>query len=133
MSPVNSLDEPVTMASVDSEIVAFDFDERDPRMLEMLRLAVTGARRNGRKVGICGEAPGESSGCRPLSCRDRHRFDQREPIEPAAQDQRGARGEGSRADIMSWSTLEQRNEEARRCMISNYNTPLRKNWNGRPM
>ncbi len=39
------------------EIVAFDFDERDPGMLEMLRLAVTGARRNGRKVGICGEAP----------------------------------------------------------------------------
>jgi hypothetical protein len=26
----------------DSEIVAFDFDERDPGMLEMLRLAVTG-------------------------------------------------------------------------------------------
>jgi pyruvate,water dikinase len=41
----------------DSEIVAFDFDERDPGMLEMLRLAVTGARRNHRKVGICGEAP----------------------------------------------------------------------------
>jgi pyruvate,water dikinase len=41
----------------DSEIVAFDFDERDPGMLEMLRLAVEGARRNGRHVGICGEAP----------------------------------------------------------------------------
>src|SRR5579864_1750838 len=41
----------------DSEIVAFDFDERDPGMLEMLRLAVTGARRNRRHVGICGEAP----------------------------------------------------------------------------
>jgi pyruvate,water dikinase len=41
----------------DSEIVAFDFDERDPGMLAMLRLAVTGARRNHRKVGICGEAP----------------------------------------------------------------------------
>lgn len=41
----------------DSEIVAFDFDERDPGMLEMLRLAVAGAKRNGRKVGICGEAP----------------------------------------------------------------------------
>jgi pyruvate,water dikinase len=41
----------------DSEIVAFDFDERDPGMLEMLRLAVSGAKRNGRKVGICGEAP----------------------------------------------------------------------------
>ncbi|HVB16773.1 MAG TPA: phosphoenolpyruvate synthase [Stellaceae bacterium] len=41
----------------DSEIVAFDFDERDPGMLEMLRLAVEGAKRNHRHVGICGEAP----------------------------------------------------------------------------
>ncbi len=41
----------------DLEIVAFDFDERDPGMLEMLRLAVTGAKRNHRHVGICGEAP----------------------------------------------------------------------------
>jgi len=41
----------------DSEIVAFDFDERDPGMLEMLRLSVTGAKRNHRHVGICGEAP----------------------------------------------------------------------------
>ncbi len=41
----------------DSEIVAFDFDERDPGMLEMLKLAVTGAKRNGRHIGICGEAP----------------------------------------------------------------------------
>ncbi len=41
----------------DSDIVAFDFDERDPGMLEMLRLAVAGAHRNHRKIGICGEAP----------------------------------------------------------------------------
>ncbi len=41
----------------DSEIVAFDFDERDPGMLEMLRLAVAGAKRNHRHIGICGEAP----------------------------------------------------------------------------
>ena len=41
----------------DSDIVAFDFDERDPGMLEMFRQAVTGAKRNGRHVGICGEAP----------------------------------------------------------------------------
>ena len=41
----------------DSHTVAFDFDERDPGMLEMLRLAVTGAKRNRRHVGICGEAP----------------------------------------------------------------------------
>jgi pyruvate,water dikinase len=41
----------------DSEVVAFDFDEADPGMLEMFRLAIAGAKRNGRHVGICGEAP----------------------------------------------------------------------------
>jgi pyruvate,water dikinase len=41
----------------DSEIVAFDFDERDPGMLQMLSMAVLGAKRNRRHVGICGEAP----------------------------------------------------------------------------
>jgi len=41
----------------DSEIVSFDFDERDPGMREMLRMAVEGAHRNRRHVGICGEAP----------------------------------------------------------------------------
>ena len=41
----------------DSEIVAFDFDERDPGMLQMLSMAVAGAKRNHRHVGICGEAP----------------------------------------------------------------------------
>jgi len=45
----------------DSAIVAFDFDERDPGMLEMLRLAATGAKRNHRHVGICGEAPANYS------------------------------------------------------------------------
>jgi len=41
----------------DSDIVAFDFDERDPGMLQMFRLAIAGAHRNHRHVGICGEAP----------------------------------------------------------------------------
>ncbi|MFT7461008.1 MAG: pyruvate,water dikinase, partial [Planctomycetota bacterium] len=43
----------------DSELVAFDFDERDPGVLEMIRLAVEGARRNGRHSGICGQAPSD--------------------------------------------------------------------------
>ena len=43
----------------DSEIVAFDFDERDLGVLEMIRLAVEGARRNGRHSGICGQAPSD--------------------------------------------------------------------------
>jgi len=41
----------------DSEIVSLDFDERDPGVLELLKLAVLGAKRNGRHIGICGEAP----------------------------------------------------------------------------
>ena len=43
----------------DSELVAFDFDERDPGVKEMIRLAVEGARRNGRHSGICGQAPSD--------------------------------------------------------------------------
>jgi pyruvate,water dikinase len=39
--------------------VAFDFDERDPGVKEMLRQAVDGARRNGRHSGICGQAPSD--------------------------------------------------------------------------
>jgi phosphoenolpyruvate synthase/pyruvate phosphate dikinase len=40
-----------------TDIVAFDFDERDPGMLKMLTIAIEGAKRNHRHVGICGEAP----------------------------------------------------------------------------
>ncbi|HEB95988.1 MAG TPA: phosphoenolpyruvate synthase [Sedimenticola thiotaurini] len=43
----------------DSEIVAFDFDERDDGVKEMIRLAVEGARRNGRHSGLCGQAPSD--------------------------------------------------------------------------
>jgi len=43
----------------DSEVVAFDFDERDPGVTEMLRQAIVGAKRNGRHIGICGQAPSD--------------------------------------------------------------------------
>jgi pyruvate,water dikinase len=43
----------------DSEMVAFDFDERDPGVLAFLRQAVEGAKRNGRHSGICGQAPSD--------------------------------------------------------------------------
>jgi phosphoenolpyruvate synthase/pyruvate phosphate dikinase len=43
----------------DSEIVAFDFDERDPGVKEMLRLTIIGARLNHRHAGICGQAPSD--------------------------------------------------------------------------
>jgi pyruvate,water dikinase len=43
----------------DSEVVAFDFDERDEGVKTMIRLAVEGAQRNGRHSGICGQAPSD--------------------------------------------------------------------------
>ncbi len=43
----------------DSEIVAFDFDERDDGVKTMIRLAIEGAKRNGRHIGICGQAPSD--------------------------------------------------------------------------
>ncbi|HTT05775.1 MAG TPA: phosphoenolpyruvate synthase [Steroidobacteraceae bacterium] len=43
----------------DSELVAFEFDERDEGVKMLLQLAVEGCRRNGRHSGICGQAPSD--------------------------------------------------------------------------
>jgi pyruvate,water dikinase len=43
----------------DSGVVAFDYDERDPGVKEMIRLAVEGCRRNRIHSGICGQAPSD--------------------------------------------------------------------------
>ena len=43
----------------DSTLVAELFDERHPAVLEMLRLAIRTAKRCGRKIGICGQAPSD--------------------------------------------------------------------------
>ncbi|MBX7434075.1 phosphoenolpyruvate synthase [Mycobacterium sp. Y57] len=43
----------------DSEIVAFDFDERDEGVKTMIRMAVEGCRRNGIHSGLCGQAPSD--------------------------------------------------------------------------
>jgi len=43
----------------DSAIVAESFDEQDPGMLKILKMAVEGARRNKRHSGICGQAPSD--------------------------------------------------------------------------
>ncbi len=43
----------------DSEMVAFDFDERDPGVKALIAQTVDGARRNGRHSGICGQAPSD--------------------------------------------------------------------------
>lgn len=53
----NDLTQLVLGVDRDSDIVAFDFDERDPGVMEMIRLAIEGAQRNGIPAGICGEAP----------------------------------------------------------------------------
>jgi pyruvate,water dikinase len=55
----NDLTQLVLGVDRDSDLVAFDFDERDPGVMEMLRQAVEGARRNGRHSGICGQAPSD--------------------------------------------------------------------------
>ncbi|MCB0948800.1 MAG: phosphoenolpyruvate synthase [Mycobacterium sp.] len=43
----------------DSEVVAFDYDERDEGVKEMIRLAVEGCRRNSIHSGLCGQAPSD--------------------------------------------------------------------------
>jgi len=43
----------------DSELVAQDFDERDPGVIKMVSMAIQGAKRNSRHSGICGQAPSD--------------------------------------------------------------------------
>ena len=43
----------------DSALVSAAFDERDPGMLKMYQWAIEGAHRQGRTVGICGQAPSD--------------------------------------------------------------------------
>jgi pyruvate,water dikinase len=43
----------------DSEIVAFDYDERDEGVKLMLKMAIEGCARNGIHSGLCGQAPSD--------------------------------------------------------------------------
>lgn len=43
----------------DSELIASLFDERDPAVKKMLTLSIEGAKRNEKKIGICGQAPSD--------------------------------------------------------------------------
>ena len=43
----------------DSEVVAFDYDERDEGVKRMIKMAVEGCQRNNRHSGICGQAPSD--------------------------------------------------------------------------
>ena len=43
----------------DSELLAKEFDERDPAVKKMVSLAVKGTKRNKRHSGLCGQAPSD--------------------------------------------------------------------------
>jgi pyruvate,water dikinase len=43
----------------DSEIVAFDYDEGEPGVLELFRMAIEGCQRTGSHSGFCGQAPSD--------------------------------------------------------------------------
>ena len=43
----------------DSEVVAFEFDERDPGVKAMIRMAIEGCKRNNCHSGLCGQAPSD--------------------------------------------------------------------------
>ena len=43
----------------DSELIAHDFDERDPGVMKMISMTIEGAKRNNRHCGICGQAPSD--------------------------------------------------------------------------
>jgi len=55
----NDLTQLVLGVDRDSELVAFDFDERDDGVMEMIRPAVDGTHRHRRHIGICGQAPSD--------------------------------------------------------------------------
>jgi len=55
----NDLTQLVLGVDRDSQTVAFDFDERDDGVKAFIAQAIDGARRNGRHVGICGQAPSD--------------------------------------------------------------------------
>jgi len=43
----------------DSEMVAHLFDERNGAVEKMVAMAIDAAKRNGKKIGICGQAPSD--------------------------------------------------------------------------
>jgi pyruvate,water dikinase len=43
----------------DSEILAKDFDERDPAVKKMVSMSIEGTKKSGRHSGLCGQAPSD--------------------------------------------------------------------------
>jgi pyruvate, water dikinase len=63
----------------DSELVAFDLDERDPGVKTMLRVVVEARNRAGRHAELCGRAPSDYPGNGGVLGAARYRPDQPEP------------------------------------------------------
>ncbi|MFC1947855.1 phosphoenolpyruvate synthase [Chloroflexota bacterium] len=55
----NDLTQLVLGVDRDSDLVAHDFDERDPGVIKMISMAIQGARKNHRHIGLCGQAPSD--------------------------------------------------------------------------
>ena len=55
----NDLTQLVLGVDRDSSVVAPLFDERDPAVTTLIRQVIAEARRAGRKIGICGQAPSD--------------------------------------------------------------------------
>jgi pyruvate,water dikinase len=55
----NDLTQLVLGVDRDSEVLGAVFDERNPAVLRALELAIEGAHRSGRRIGICGQAPSD--------------------------------------------------------------------------
>jgi pyruvate,water dikinase len=43
----------------DSALVLSEFDERDPAVMQMMKMAIQGAHEHERTIGICGQAPSD--------------------------------------------------------------------------
>jgi pyruvate,water dikinase len=55
----NDLTQLVLGLDRDSEKIFHIFDERDPAVKKMVSLIIEKAKQNGRKIGICGQAPSD--------------------------------------------------------------------------
>jgi len=55
----NDLTQMVLGVDRDSSVISHLFDERDPAVLKMLELAIKGAKKLNRPIGICGQAPSD--------------------------------------------------------------------------
>jgi len=55
----NDLTQLVLGVDRDSEKVAYDYDERDPGVIKMVKMAIEGAKRNGKHISLCGQAPSD--------------------------------------------------------------------------